>query len=69
MEDIGQIIQILHSNKAHGHDNISICMLKIRGASIYKPLEIIFRQAPLNGVFPSEWKKVKIVPVHKKSDK
>ena len=44
-------------------------MLKISGCSIYKPLEIIFRQALLTGVFPSEWKKVNIVRVHKKSDK
>ena len=44
-------------------------MLKIRGASIYKPLEIIFRQVPLTGVFLSEWKKGNIVSVHKKSDK
>ena len=44
-------------------------MLKICGDSIYEPLETIFRQALLTGVFPSEWKKGNIVPVHKKSDK
>ena len=44
-------------------------MLKISGCSIYKPLKIIFRQAVLTGVFPSEWKKVNIVRVHKKIDK
>ena len=44
-------------------------MLKICGDSVYEPLEIIFRQALLTGVFPSEWKKGNIVPVHKKSDK
>ena len=69
VEAIGKIIQNLDSNKAHGHDNISIRMLKICGDSIYEPLEIIFRQALLTGVFPSEWKKGNIVPVHKKSDK
>ena len=37
--------------------------------SIYKPLEIIFRQAFLNGVLPSDWKKGNIVLVHKKSNK
>ena len=40
-------------------------MLKICGDSIYEPLETIFRQALLTGVFPSEWKKGNIVPVHK----
>ena len=41
-------------------------MVKICGESIYKPLEIIFRQAFLTGVFSSERKKGNIVPVHKK---
>ena len=65
VEAIGKIIQNLDSNKAHGHDNISIHMLKICGDSIYEPLETIFGQA-LTRVFPSEWKKRNIVPVHKK---
>ena len=69
VESIGKIIQNLDSNKAHGHDNISIRMLKICGDSIYEPLETSFRQALLTGVFPSEWKKGNIVPVHKKCDK
>ena len=68
VESIGKIIQNLDSNKAHGHDNISIRMLKICGDSIYEPLQTIFRQAFLTGVFSSEWKKGNIVPVHKKSD-
>ena len=31
-DDIAKIIQNLDPNKAHGHDNISICMLKICGS-------------------------------------
>ena len=69
VEAIGKIIQNLDSNEAHGHDNINISMLKICCDSIYKPLEIIFRQALLTGVFPPEWKKGNIVPVYKKCDK
>ena len=42
--DIAKIIQNLDPNKAHGHDNIRIHMLKICGSSIYKPLEMIFKQ-------------------------
>ena len=53
----------------HGHDNISIRMLKICGPSIYKPLEIIFNQCLETGVFLSEWKKGNIVSIHKKGDK
>ena len=44
-------------------------MLKVYGPSIYKPLEIIFNQCLEIDVFPSEWKKGNIVPIHKKGDK
>ena len=68
-DKIAKVIQNLDPNKAHGHDNISIRMVKICGPSIYKPLEIIFNQCLETGVFPSEWKKGNIVPIHKKGDK
>ena len=68
-DDIAKIIQNLDPNKAHGHDNISIRMLKICGPSIYKPLEMIFKQCIETVFFPSEWKKAYIVPIHKKGDK
>ena len=42
-EDIGKVISGLDPNKAHGHDIISIRMLKICSESIHKPLESIFR--------------------------
>ena len=65
--DIGKIIQNLDSNKAHGH-NLSIRLLKICD-SVCELLETIFKQALLTAVFPSEWKKGNIVPIHKKGDK
>ena len=68
-EDVGKFIQNLNPNKAHGHDNISIRMLRICGSTIYRPLEIIFKEALINRLFPSEKKKGNIVPTHKKSDK
>ena len=68
-DDIAKITQNLDPNKAHGHDNITIHMLKICGSSIYKPLEMIFKQCIETGFFPSEWKKANIVPIHKKGDK
>ena len=40
-EDILQIINNLDSNKARGHDEISIRMLKICGSSVCRPLQII----------------------------
>ena len=41
--DIARIIRDLDPNKAHGHDMISIRMLKICGESISKPLGMIFK--------------------------
>ena len=38
-DDIATLIQNLDPNKAHGHDMLSICMLKLRGKSICKPLD------------------------------
>ena len=65
-DGIAKIIQNLDPNKAHGSDNVSIRMLKICGSSIYKPLEMIFKQCIETSVFPSEWKKANIVPIHKR---
>ena len=66
---IEKIIVSLNPNKAHDHDSISICMLKICGNNICNPLELIFKQALTTGVFPSAWKKGNIVPCYKKGDK
>ena len=63
------IIQNLNLDKAHGHDKISIQMLRICRNSLCRPLELKFHDCLAKGIFPSDWKKVNIVPVHKKDDK
>ena len=50
--NILKIIRNLKPNKTHGHDMISIRMLKICDESIYIPLGIIFRPCLHNGKFP-----------------
>ena len=45
---------------------ISICMLKICGDSITKPLDFTFKSCIESGKFPTEWKKAIVVPGHKK---
>ena len=62
-------MQSLDPHKAHGHDVISIRMLKICGVSICKRLGNIYKACIEKGKFPSEWKKANIVPVHKHGDK
>ena len=66
-EDILRINNNLDPNKAHGHDAVSIPMLKTCGDSIWRPLNI--RVNLRTGKFPLEWKKANIVPIHKKGDK
>ena len=65
-DDILEIIQNLDSEKAHGGNRISIRMLKICGPSICKPFETIFKLCLESGIFPPEWKKANVVPIHKK---
>ena len=59
VEDIKNMISKLDSNKAHGDDMISICMLQLCDKSIFKPLSIVFKSCLTQGIFPSEWKKNK----------
>ena len=66
---IYKIIKSLDPNKVHGHDMISIRMIKLCGISICKPLEIIFQNCLRSGKFPSEWKKANVVPTFEKDDK
>ena len=68
-ENILPIINKLASNKAHGHDEISIRMLKICGSSVCRLLQIVYKSYLDREKFPQEWKKANVVPVHKKNDK
>ena len=66
---ISKIINNLDLDKAHGHDMLSIRMIKLCGNSICKPLSIIFNDCLKEGKFPSDWEKAHVVPVHKKGGK
>ena len=68
-DDIGKIMRSLNRNKAHGHDNLIMRMLKLFGDAVCEHSEMIFNQALISGSFSSDWKKANIVPIHKKSDK
>ena len=68
-QDMFKIIQELNPNKAHGHDNISIKMIKLCGDSIIPPLKLIFETAVRTRKFPDSWKQGNVIPVHKKNEK
>ena len=68
-DDISKILKTLNPNKAHGYDGISIKMILLCVDTISSPLSKIFKTAIENGIFPDEWKKGNVVPVHKKENK
>ena len=55
--DIATIFRSLDPSKAHGHDMISIYMLKICVKLTCKPLELIFQSYIKHERFPNEWQK------------
>ena len=42
-DDILKIIRSLNINKAHGHDDISVRMIKICDKAIFEPLDVLLR--------------------------
>ena len=65
-DDMATLIQNIDPNEAHGHDILSISMLKLCGKSICKPLDLIFQSCIKHSEFPTERKKANVLPVHKK---
>ena len=47
---------------------ISIRMVKLCHASLWKPLQVIFKSCLESGKFALEWEKANVVPDHKKRD-
>ena len=68
-DEILKIIRAPDINKAHGHDEISVIMIKICHGAIIEPLVLIYKNCIENGTFQKYGKKSNIVPVHKKGDK
>ena len=68
-DSIIKIIRNLNTAKAHGWDGISIKMIKMCEKTITIPLILIFKKAILTGIYPDNWKRGNIVPVHKKESK
>ena len=68
-EELMKIIRNLKVHKAHGHDDISIRMIKICDKSILKSLILLFENSIKSSYYPDIWKKSNSIPVHKKNDK
>ena len=65
---ISKLINGLNPHKAHGHNGISLRMVKLCNLTkITKPLSIVNKSCLQQGVFPDEWKKGNIIPLCKKT--
>ena len=66
--DATKLIKALDISIAHGHDGISVKMIKICADSIAHPLTLIFQNSLVAGIFANIWKKTNIFPIYKKND-
>ena len=65
---IEKTITKLQNKTSCGHDQISNNLLKALSKSISYPLEIIFNQSILQGVFLDLMKVTKVIPLYKGKD-
>ena len=64
-DSIFDLLAALDTSKSTGHDDISAKMLKCTAESITPSLTELFNLSITTGVFPSEWKTGRIVPILK----
>ena len=62
-------MRALNTNKARGHDEISMRMIKICDEALVKPLSLICKNCINTAIFQNIWKKSNIALVYKKGDK
>ena len=66
--DIGKTMKYLFVNKTHGHNEISIRMLKLWESAISKLHYLILKNYLSSNIFLNVWKKANVIPVHEKGD-
>ena len=57
--DVIKIIRAFDVNKAHGHDNILVRMIKLCANSVTNPLILICQNSLAAGTFTTQWKRGK----------
>ena len=67
-EIILNIINKLPNKNSCGYDNLSTKIIKTLKDSLIKPLTLIINQILNTGVFPSQLKIAKVIPIFKKDD-
>ena len=62
-DEILKIIRELNIHEVHGHDGISIRMIKICTKSLLQPLILLFHNSIKSSCYPDIWKRSNIIPV------
>ena len=65
-DEILKIIRALYIHKAHGHNDISIRMIKICDKSLLEPPILLYENSTKSSCYLDIWKRSNIIPVHKK---
>ena len=68
-QDVYQLLLSLSLTKAPGLDKLPATFVKLAAPYIAKALAKIFNESLLTGIFPSDWKVAKVIPVYKSSIK
>ena len=68
-EVIKNELESLKENKSPGPDGISSTVLKKCAAELSRPLLMLFKKTMNEGQIPQDWKRARIVPIHKKGSK
>ena len=68
-DEVFNLLASLDSSKSTGPDGVSAKMLKETATSITYSLTKLFTQSISKGVFPSDWKIARTVPIPKSADK
>ena len=63
--EVLRILKSIKRNKATGLDDLPPCLLKDSAAILSAPLAHLINLSITTGIFPMDWKKAKIIPVHK----
>lgn len=67
--DVLKKLKKIDPQKGAGPDSLPPIFVKRCGPGLAFPLTLIFNRSLEEGIFPEEWKKARIVPVHKKGDR
>ena len=67
-DEVLAIIDKMKSSKSCGIDNIDSYIIKLTKQEIIAPLTHIINLSIAQGLFPSQWKCAKVVPLFKKGD-